>query len=210
MEIKPTCYLAFGDSLTEGCGADYPDQHWVAQLFQHLKHSDQCCLRNFGVSGTRSSELLELMQNPAITRMISRATHLSVSTGGCDFIELWESGPITFGGLYKTMRKVKQNAQNILHHLRAHNPKAEIYVLGFYIPLPLYQLGIKRASWLVRTLNHFYAGMCQRVEAKFFDPFSLFLDQKELFSDEVHPNQQGYNAISEQLIQRLFRPISIS
>lgn len=209
MENPPICYLAFGDSLTEGCGADYPDRHWVAQLFHHLKRSDQCCLRNFGVSGTRSSELLDLMQNPAIIRMISRATHISVSTGGCDFIELWESGQITIGKIYQTMKKVSQNAKEILQHLRLHNPNAEIYVLGFYIPVPLFQWGTQ-AGWLVRTINHFYAGMCQKQKAYFFDPSTLFIDKKELFADEVHPNQQGYNAISEQLIQRLFRPLSTS
>ena len=91
-------YLAIGDSLTEGIGANSPQQHFVAQLFRYLRHSDHCHFRNWGISGMTSTELLQLVQHSAFQRLLPRLTHLTVTTGGCDFIELFEKGKLTVGG----------------------------------------------------------------------------------------------------------------
>jgi lysophospholipase L1-like esterase len=135
--------------------------------------------------------------------MITRATHLSISTGGCDFIDLWEKNLISWTNLIQTIQRVNQNARKILSFLRSQNPQADMYVLGFYLPLPAYQFGVKRVKWMVKRLNRCYQAICKENRAYFLDPFDLFFEKRELFADEVHPNQKGYNVIAEHFINHL-------
>lgn len=65
-ESQPIRYLALGDSLTEGIGADHPKRCVVSQFFDSLRHSAECQLKNFGISGTTSSELLRFTTKPSL------------------------------------------------------------------------------------------------------------------------------------------------
>ncbi|SFJ79050.1 Lysophospholipase L1 [Thermoflavimicrobium dichotomicum] len=202
MKEQPTTvsYFAFGDSLTQGVGAARPDQHWVSQYFSHLRCSDQCTLRNFGVSGMTSSELFTLINIPSIARLIPNATHISISTGGCDFIQLYESGSITLKILFQTIRKVHSQVDQILAFIRSHAPQAIVHLLGFYIPVPAYELGEKQASWFVQSLNKNYEKVCRQYQARLVNPFDRFYRRFDYFYDEVHPNQAGHDEIAKLFI----------
>jgi lysophospholipase L1-like esterase len=202
-QMSPVFYLALGDSLTEGIGAESPDRHFVAQFFEKLRHSDECRMRNWGVSGMTSSELLHLLDNPAVLRMLPRLTHISVTTGGCDFIELYERGSLTLKEVVKTAREIQQRVRKILSLLRSGNPGASIYLLGFYVPLPAYELGFQKASMAVKMMNRIYTQLCAGFGAKFVNPYDLFLHKREFFHDEVHPNQQGYDEIAKLFVSDL-------
>jgi lysophospholipase L1-like esterase len=194
-------YLAIGDSLTEGIGANSPQQHFVAQLFRYLRHSDHCHFRNWGISGMTSTELLQLVQHSAFQRLLPRLTHLTVTTGGCDFIELFEKGKLTVGEILKSSRMVQSNVRQILSVIRRQNPRLTVYLLGFYIPLPAYELGIEQAKIFVQMLNRAYSGLCKRFRVNMVDPYPSFLNRKEYFADEVHPNQMGYDELARLFIQ---------
>lgn len=199
--MTPVSYLALGDSLTEGIGAVSPNQHFVAQYFNHLKQSELCQMRNFGVSGMTSSELLNLITNPAVTRLLPRLTHISITTGGCDFIEMYENGPLTLRRLVKTVKKVHSQVKQILSWLRQHSPDATMQLLGFYIPLPAYELGVNKASYLVQWMNQTYAHLCQKYHAQLVNPFDTFFNRFDYFCDEVHPNQQGYDQLARLFVE---------
>ncbi|MBA4492895.1 SGNH/GDSL hydrolase family protein [Paenactinomyces guangxiensis] len=206
----PVSYLALGDSLTEGIGAVSPEQHFVAQYFRHLQHSDHCQMRNWGVSGMRSSELLNLVSNSGIIRLLPRLSHLSITTGGCDFIEMYESGPLSLKKILGTIRKVQDNVKQILQVVRNHNPQANVYLLGFYIPLPAYELGVKKSSLFVKSMNQNYEQLCRKFGVNFINPFETFYKRFEYFSDEVHPNQQGYDQLAQLFIRSSPHPVAIS
>ncbi|SEM71277.1 Lysophospholipase L1 [Lihuaxuella thermophila] len=197
----PVSYLALGDSLTEGIGAVSPQQHFVAQFFRHLQHSKQCHMRNWGISGMTSAELLSLVTTPGVTRLLPRLTHLSITTGGCDFIEMYEKGPMRLRTILQTIRMVQDRVARILEVIRTHNGQSTVYLLGFYIPLPAYELGVKKASLFVQTMNHAYAQLCRKYHVHFINPFDTFYNRFDYFADEVHPNQQGYDQLARLFIE---------
>lgn len=188
-------YLALGDSLTEGVGADGPDTHFVAQHFQRLKCSKGCRLVNMGISGLTSEELYQLIVTPAIRKLIPRVSHISITTGGCDFIGWFEEGG-SVPGLITTMKKTRSQVKRIFQLVRELNSKVKVQVLGFYLPPPAYDLGFSVASRVVNTMNEGYNQLCDKYGMQLVNPFKSFLHRKEYFADEVHPNQNGYDVLA--------------
>lgn len=197
----PISYLAIGDSLTEGVGANSPSQHFVAQFFSHLQHSENCHLRNWGISGMTSTELLQFVQNPALQRLLPRLTHLTITTGGCDFLRLYDQGKLSLREVLKSSRKVQENVHRILSLIRDKNPNLTVYLLGFYIPRPAYEFGIEQAKVLVQSLNRVYTRLCRGFGINLVNPYDCFLNRTEYFCDEIHPNQLGYDQLAQLFIQ---------
>jgi lysophospholipase L1-like esterase len=198
-------YLALGDSLTEGIGAASLDRHWVSQYFQHLAHSEHCSFRNLGVSGMTSRELYSLINIPSFARLIPRSTHITITTGGCDFIELYENKSLSFRKLLTVTRNVLTQVEQILAHIRTLAPNTKIQFLGFYLPLPAYQIGEKRAVGFAQMMNKCYENIGRKFQAELINPFDIFFRRFDYFIDEVHPNQAGYDAISQLFIQSASR-----
>ncbi|MDR6225293.1 SGNH/GDSL hydrolase family protein [Desmospora profundinema] len=200
--MNPITYLALGDSLTEGVGASTPDRHLVAQYFEHIRNTDHCRVINMGISGLTSTELYDLVQSPGLHKLIPRASHITLTTGGCDFIKWYEDGDSLIG-LARTMKRVVNQVDQLLSHLRQLNPDASMGILGFYMPLPAYEMGYTIAARALKTMNVAYNQLAKRHKSVMIDPFEVFLNRKEYFADEVHPNQQGYDVLARLLLKSL-------
>ena len=197
--MTPVTYLAIGDSLTEGVGASSPESCFVAQLSRHLSYSDQCHVRNWGISGMTTTELYLLLNTSFMRRLLPRVSHLTITTGGCDFIDVYREG-LSLRRLYKTINHVRRQADKILSLVRSCNQEAEICLLGFYVPLPAYEQGFTLASRVLDSMNRDYQKLCERHKISFINPFDTFLHHTDFFSDEVHPNQKGYDALARLFI----------
>lgn len=206
MTKNPISYLALGDSLTEGVGATSPEHNLVSQFFRHLRKGDYCNVRNFGVSGMKSGELLAFVQNPAVLRILSRATHISITIGGNDFIEVYEKYDLSVKNLkhvIQAMKVVKNNAKKLFEVIRAANNQATVHLLGFYIPQPAYEYGINKVSGLIESMNDHYGNLCKEFQAYLVNPLEAFLNRLDYFCDEVHPNQDGYDELVKLFINTL-------
>ncbi|MDN4595295.1 GDSL-type esterase/lipase family protein [Polycladomyces subterraneus] len=196
--MSQIAYLALGDSLTEGIGAHIP---FVEQFFDHLRRTDDCRVRNWGVSGMTSEELLSMLGNPGIGRLVARMSHITVTTGGCDFIRTYETDGVSIISLTRTMRRVQMQVDRILGMLRQYNPEATIHLLGFYLPLPAYEQGLWLATRLITSMNQAYQRLCRKHRVYWVDPFDTFLHRHDYFADEVHPNQKGHDQLARLFIQ---------
>lgn len=203
MRDRNFLYVAFGDSLTEGIGAESPERNFVSQVFNRIRRSDQCDLKNMGISGMKSGELLQFIQNPGITRLLSRLTHCSVTTGGCDFINVYRTGPMTIPRLLHQAQQVHDNTKRVLETIRSHNREAKLYLLGFYLPLPAYEMKVSQASWYIQMMNRAYERLATSYQATMINPFEIFLERRDFFADEVHPNQQGYDQLARLFIDQM-------
>lgn len=193
-------YLALGDSLTEGIGATRPDGNFVRQFFQHMKHSEHCRVRNFGISGITSSELYQMMNNPAIYRLLKRASHVSITTGGNDFIQMYERGGLTLKRLDATVTSLCDHVSKIMELVKKCNRDAIIYLLGFYAPVPAYSLGEHMICAFIEETNSYYEKICKHYQVEWVNPFQTFFRRLDYFSDEVHPNQEGYDELAKLFI----------
>ncbi|MBN2908729.1 hypothetical protein JQC72_04235 [Polycladomyces sp. WAk] len=196
--MSEIAYLALGDSLTEGIGARVP---FVEQFFNHLRRTEDCRLRNWGVSGMTSEELFSMLGNPGIGRLIARMSHITVTTGGCDFIRTYETNGVSIISLTRTMRRVQKQVDRILGLLRQYNPEATIHLLGFYLPLPAYEQSLWLATRLITSMNQAYQRLCRQHGVHWVDPFDTFLHRHDYFADEVHPNQKGHDELARLFIQ---------
>ncbi|GGE19326.1 lipase [Marinithermofilum abyssi] len=198
--MNAVTYLALGDSITEGLGASGPETHFVSRLFRHLQSTPQCRLRNMGISGLTSVELYGLMQTPAMKKLLPRVSHITITTGGCDFIEWYEAG-MSLTGLPRTMRQVCRHVQSILERTRQDNPSAVIQMMGFYMPPPAYELGYSLAARVLQSMNKSYQKICSKYGVQLVNPYKTFLHRTDYFADEVHPNQKGYDKLARLFIQ---------
>jgi lysophospholipase L1-like esterase len=200
--MKSITYLALGDSLTEGVGASGPDQHLVSQVFQHIRNTKQCRVINMGISGLTSTELAAFVRSPGLKKLIPRVSHISLTTGGCDFIDWYrQQGSTT--GLVRTMKRVVNQVDDLLSYLRKLNPHASVGILGFYLPLPAYEMGYAIASQALKSMNLAYSELARQHQSLMINPFEAFLNRKDFFADEVHPNQQGYDTLVRLFLQSL-------
>ncbi|SFS66299.1 GDSL-type esterase/lipase family protein [Marininema halotolerans] len=199
---KSITYLAVGDSLTEGVGAERPDRHLVAQLFSNIRKTDHCRVQNMGISGLTSKDLYELLRTAALLKAIPRASHITITTGGCDFIDWFEQGA-GLTSLIHTIRGVRSHAEKILTLVRRLNPEASMHMMGFYVPVPAYELGFAVASKALQSMNVSYTQLCRKFDVHMVNPFEAFLHRHDYFADEVHPNQLGYDALAHLFLQPL-------
>ncbi|SDW69901.1 Lysophospholipase L1 [Marininema mesophilum] len=199
---QPITYLAVGDSITEGVGAEKTDRHLVAQLFGHLQKTDHCRVQNMGISGLTSKELYELLGTAALRKVIPRVSHITITTGGCDFIDWYEEGA-SLNHLLQTIRGVRSHADKILTLIRNLNPQVSVQMMGFYVPVPAYELGFAVASKALQTMNFTYAQLCRKFNVQLVNPFDVFLHRHDFFADEVHPNQLGYDALAHLFVKPL-------
>ncbi|MCS1350168.1 GDSL-type esterase/lipase family protein [Mechercharimyces sp. CAU 1602] len=188
-------YLALGDSLTEGVGAERMDCSFAHQFFEQLSRSDQCVMRNWGISGLTSGELFHLLQTSACQRLLPSCSHISVTIGGGDFIDLYRSG-LTMPKIYRTMNQVIEQVSQSLEVIRKYNPEGMVYVLGYYIPRPAYDIALPLASYLLRRMNRSMMKICKKYQGELVDPFDSFYQRYDYFADDVHPNQMGYDALA--------------
>jgi lysophospholipase L1-like esterase len=198
--LKPIYYLAIGDSLTAGFAGVSSAHTFVAHFFEHLRRTEHCQVRNWGISGMTSGELLDFIRHPAVSRSLTELTHLTITIGGCDFIHMYEAGPITVGRLFHTFRTMQHHVKQILQIVRWNNREAIVCLLGFYIPVPLYPMGVEKVSLFIQSMNYYYEQLCNRYQAKLINPFANFLHRFDYFYDEVHPNHIGHHQLANIFI----------
>ena len=98
-----------------------------------------------------------------------------------------------------TLNAYLDNLEIIIGDIRTLNPESEIALIGLYNP---YSLIIPELSdYLVEWNNETRALVESHPESTYVPTFDLFQDQMEdfLYEDYFHPNEEGYQAIAEQL-----------
>lgn len=140
-------YVALGDSLASGMtpegidrdpvnGVDpdwgYPN--YIAENFGKSYHLLD--FKNFGVKGYKTTDVMAQLNKPDVQKEIKKATHITVGIGANDLLEVLpaiqanpEIAPIEIG-------KIALNLSQILAKIDELNPKAKVYVMGYYNPYP--------------------------------------------------------------------------
>lgn len=153
-------YLALGDSLAFGVGADSPaDQGYVGLTAAALQNSGRfpgpgLDLVNLSVPGATSADLLATDSQVADALAEIKAREgddivgnevrvISISIGANDLLALAEPGSPCIenagseacrNGLTATLTNVQSNITEVLGQLRGAAPDAEIYVMNLYNP----------------------------------------------------------------------------
>jgi lysophospholipase L1-like esterase len=159
-QTAPPAYLALGDSLAFGVGADSPaDEGYVGLTADVLRDGERFAesgldLVNLSAPGATSTDLLEAdgQIERALAEIQARADDgsegneaviISISIGGNDLLALAEPGEPCIqnagseacrNALTQALSDVQTNLTEVLRQLRQAAPDAEVYVVNLYNP----------------------------------------------------------------------------
>ncbi|WP_442604106.1 GDSL-type esterase/lipase family protein [Paenibacillus sp. KN14-4R] len=205
-------YLAFGDSLTagngaaDGCGYAPTVHRFLAADFGERVPCSIC-----GTSGATSAELYEQLQtDESLRQQIEQAGIIAITAGGNDLMQAavpffteGESRPLT-----SALQQFVTNNRKILAQIHAIKQRQDtpplILQIGLYNPFPQFPIVVE---WITRFNRHMQR--FKRSGAIYVNVYDAFLGrEKMLLSDDlVHPNEEGYLVMGEQVKQALAEPL---
>jgi lysophospholipase L1-like esterase len=198
---RPITYLAIGDSLTEGIGAENREKCFVEGYFRYIRCTSQCRVVNYGRSGMVSAELLrELTSSSSLRSILPEVNEVTISIGGNDLIQVAQQN-VSLVKVLQVTDHLIHNLKGILSQINENSPKAKIVLLGLYMPNITTNKWMPIATTFLRRVNKHYRQVAHNSGAMFADPFEVFFSKPELFYDEVHPNNKGYEQLTDILIK---------
>ncbi|MFJ7747354.1 GDSL-type esterase/lipase family protein [Peribacillus sp. NPDC097295] len=197
--------MAFGDSLTYGKG-DQEGEGYIDDLKQKTNDSDsdkKVQFWNYGIKGQETDGVINQLEDTEINTKLDKADTFIVYIGINDLIN-------SNGGNLKKIHDQKINdgkkeyvehIDTILSLLLEKNTKADILVIGLYNPN-------KEDMKLENHINNYNSALQERVDKdnrlKYIPTNDLFQnkDKEEYFSDEIHPNEKGYQLITNRILDK--------
>ncbi|MEH7254280.1 SGNH/GDSL hydrolase family protein [Neobacillus niacini] len=199
--------VALGDSLTRGTG-DETGKGYVGVLMDEVKEKSKQDVRltNLGITGQRSDQLKEQIQQAEVQRQIKTADMILVTMGGNDLFRGGQ-GLLEFDTeeITDIEKKFLENMNFIFQQIRASNPDSNVFFIGLYNPFIDLEQG-KEMSAVVRHWNYqsaeLSASFPKIVFVPTFDLFELKVNDY-LYTDKFHPNTKGYRLIAERVASLL-------
>lgn len=206
-EKKGLHIVALGDSLTRGTG-DETGKGYVGVLMDEIKEKSKKDVRltNLGITGQRSDQLKQQIQQAEVQRQIQTADMIVVTMGGNDLFRGGQ-GLLEFNteDITKIEQKFLENMNFIFQQIRTSNTNANVFFIGLYNPFSDLEQG-KEMSKLVRHWNYqsaeLSAAFPKIVFVPTFDLFELKVNDY-LYTDKFHPNSKGYRLIAERVASLL-------
>jgi lysophospholipase L1-like esterase len=220
---QPPAYLALGDSLAFGVGAENPaEQGYVGLTVAHLRLGKYSTtgldLVNLSAPGATSTDLLQPggQLDRALSEIQSRGgvDIISIDIGANDLLALAENNSPCFqnagskvclDALGQTLAGLQNNLTNSLRRLREAAPNAQVYVLDIYNPYSgtndpraiLASVGVQQLNGVIAA-----AAADPSFSARFVSIHDVFEGraQQWIASDGIHPNNGGYRVMAEALL----------
>jgi lysophospholipase L1-like esterase len=209
---KPIHYVALGDSLANGVGAEkagYPQQLRTLMMEKQPTH-----FKLYAISGQTSSQLLKRW--PTYTKDIAQANIITWNIGGNDLRLTWKIYGAT--KLPNALKRKKMevavtklaNHWNILaRKLRETAPaNTTIIALNLYNP---YQKHFPITDQYIKKANQVLEMICQNHNIVLIDAYTLFNigDKKQkledfLAPDNLHLNAEGYHLVASQIYDIIY------
>lgn len=203
-ETTDLTVLALGDSLTRGTG-DETGKGYIGLVTDQLREElnpQEVSVYNLGINGQDSTQLLQQLGQKNIIRQVNEADVILMTIGGND---LFQGGDVLLDfskeKIQQTQKQYVTNLEQIFTTIREQNTEATIFILGLYNPfIDLEHNDV--TNNIVREWNYHTESVVGKFENIVFVPtFDLFqLSVNDyLYSDHFHPNQAGYELISNRL-----------
>lgn len=220
-------YVALGDSLAVGTGASY--KGYVDLYADHLRTDTgvQVSVINLGQDGQTSSELLHALRNNASSRQaVSAANVITFNTGLNDLGragEAYENG--SCGGvdnqdcLRAAVETFKENWDAIIAEvLGLHSTSNSIVRAIGMGHTPKIFVDDTITTWPsegkiedFRVLKPYVEEVNNHIATTTADKdvphVEVYLEKGHVNQDGVHPNDEGYQVIAEQLRELGYRPL---
>lgn len=204
---KPLHITAIGDSLTKGVG-DETNQGGYLKYLQSdlltLKSVKNVEIENFGVTGHRTIQLLDRMENETVKKSIQHADVVLITIGGNDMMKIVKDNflNLQLDVFEAEIDNYEKRLNTILKTVRKNNTDAKIVLIGLYNPFLEWFSDIEEFQTFIDEWNATSKSVLNRYkDAYFVDISDVFLHSEEnlLYEDHFHPNNRGYELIASKV-----------
>ena len=203
-------YVALGDSLAAGqtptgyIDSGYPD--YLVNNFKGPKYK-LVDYDNYGIPGYTSVKLKnDILKSYKIRKEVKEATHITIDIGANDFLGVLKTNPDTVLALGK-LEEFKSNLDTILSTIDKINPKAKVYVMGYYNPFPYLTTEQQAAvTPLLQALNTQIKSLAEENDDTFVSTEEIVAANYEKYlpvKEDIHLSKAGYQAVAKEFWKKI-------
>jgi lysophospholipase L1-like esterase len=199
-------YVALGDSIAAGqtpnktIGTSYTDMI-AAELGKQAALAS--FTKDFATSGETSAGFLIKLQRSDVQEAVKNAELVTISSGANDLLAFAKTGSTDPLKGLEVVSKVDQNLTASIQKVKSLNPKADIYLFGYYFPFPNMEAG-KEKDNLTMAFNIFNSQLKSTAKAQsvtFVEVSSSFKAAYLPNVNDIHPNEAGYRVLADQFFK---------
>lgn len=210
---KKVYYLALGDSLAEGDGANSQKiKGYTEYVCDYLKNKKllEKYVDEFAQSGYRTTDLINAITDNKKARVedkvvtiqnaLIKADLVTISIGANDILDrLNLENPIDYSSLYDYIDDLASDLEELLLLMREYC-KEDIVLIGYYNPYPY--LNNSNTEAIFSYLNEKYANVSKEYDVTYVEISTLFKENPQFLPSEndIHPSEEGYEAIAGEVI----------
>ncbi|WP_153722475.1 S-layer homology domain-containing protein [Sporosarcina cascadiensis] len=222
--IAPVNYLALGDSLAFGINSDgKPGKGYADFLTEELMKQEvlQTSNKGFSFPGYTSGDVLKDLQTDVtkpvlgtgpqdstatLHRSIQEANLITLSAGANDVLPYFKidekTGKPSFnmGEIQAALMQTGKNTQQILAKIYELNPKAQVYVMGYYNSFPHLPADLQpQIALLMKGLNDAIQSGMQGTPAHFVKTDELIAKDFQTYLPNpanIHLSEAGYRVVA--------------
>jgi len=199
--------VAIGDSLTEGVGDEADNGGYVGILKDTINQDRELVeMKNFGKEGNRSDQLMARLDDEEIEAALEDADIILVTIGANDIMKIFKENftNLTLDKFSNGKSNYERRLDEIITSMDDMNPRADIYLVGFYNPFKRYFADIEELEIIIEDWNNIGREVTEEHRHVHFIPTKdLFEDTSinYLSSDNFHPNHLGYELMAERVLE---------
>lgn len=200
-------YVALGDSLAAGqtptgyIDSGYPD--YLVNNFKGTKYK-LVDYDNYGIPGYTSLKLKnDILKSYKIRKEVKEATHVTIDIGANDFLSILTTNPDPVLA-FNAFSAFSANLDTILSTIDQINPKAKVYIMGYYNPflnsnysteqIATVQSQLDQINKQIETTAKNYGDTFVPTKNIVADNFKKYLPNKE----DIHLSKTGYQAVAKE------------
>lgn len=222
-ESKKIDYVALGDSLAAGhtpygakVGRGFTDIISEELAKKNLLASFN---KDFAMTGETSLGLLETLKRAEVQQALKGAELVTIVSGANDFIdEMYnpadESINADLAKATVLLNKVSSNLASAIQQVKALNSEADIYLFGYYFPLPhIEDDTIKQQLKIAFSfVNNKMVEIAKTEGVHFVEIASAFDVNGDFYLEnpkDIHPNEAGYQVLADQFLKSYTMPVQV-
>jgi len=200
-------YVALGDSLAAGqnpYGAEHGYSYTNSIKNMLATSGNTGSYQNFGVSGYTTQDISNQLSDPKIAKFLTNAEIVTLNVGANDILRLPAVqayfADSTEANLAAAATAVSAEIYNIgyriatiIGSIRAANPAAQIYVMGYYDAFPSHPELIS----LIWGLNDAISYATTATETTYVGTIDNFVSDYLPNVLDIHPTHEGYQSIAD-------------
>lgn len=206
-------YIALGDSLAAGqTPYSQIDAGYTDLIALQLKRFGKLASfsKELSFPGYRVEDVIESIQSQQAEHLLEKATLITISAGANNVLPLIShqatAGTLTFDQLSvnSALNEVRIQIKELLSQVQKMSPNASVYVTGYYFPYTsVHKEQRNGAAKALTMLNTILEQKAHEAGVKFVDVYDLFDKRAAQFLpnvSDVHPNQQGYRIMANEML----------